>query len=151
MHIVTRDLVQLAAVARDKADAIRLAGGLLVKAGVVEGGYVAGMHVRERAMSTYLGGGVAMPHGTLDDVRFIKRTGISVVQIPAGVEWEPGERAYLIVGVAAVGDEHVDVLARLAEVVEDVALTKALVAATDPAEVTACLNGTGAQSAERGA
>jgi mannitol/fructose-specific phosphotransferase system IIA component len=151
VDILTPDLVQLGAVARDKGDAIRLAGELLVKAGVVEAGYVAGMHARERTMSTYLGSGVAMPHGTFDEARLIKRTGISVVQIPEGVEWGEGERAYVIVGIAAIGDEHVDVLSRLAEVVEDEALTKALVTATDPAEVVACLNGTGAPAAERGA
>jgi mannitol/fructose-specific phosphotransferase system IIA component len=150
VNILTADLVQLGAVARDKADAIRLAGELLVKAGVVEAGYVAGMHARERTMSTYLGSGVAIPHGTLDEVRFIKRTGISVVQIPAGVEWEADQRAYLVVGIAAIGDEHVDVLARLAEVVEDEALTKALVAATEPEVVVACLNGHGAPAPEQG-
>lgn len=142
MTIVTPDLVQLGAVARDKADAIRLAGELLVRGGVVEAGYVTGMHARERTMSTYLGSGVAIPHGTLDDVRFIKRTGISVVQIPAGVEWEAGERAYLVVGIAAVGDEHVDVISRVAGLVEDRALAQALVAASDPTDVTTYLNGT---------
>ena len=139
MNIVTPDLVQLGAEARDKADAIRLAGELLVKAGAVEAGYVAGMHARERTLSTYLGRGVAMPHGTFDDRQFVKRTGIAVVQIPAGVEWEAGERAYLVVGVAAVGDEHVDVLARLADIIENEALTNALVTATDPIAVVACL------------
>lgn len=149
MFTLTPDLVQLGAAARDKADAIRLAGALLVQAGVVEAGYVAGMHAREETMSTYLGAGVAIPHGTFGEVGLIKRTGISVVQLPAGVEWEAGERAYLIVGIAAIGDEHVDVLSRLAEVVEDEARIKALVATTDPAEVVACLNGAGAQAAEQ--
>ncbi len=142
MFTLTPDLVQLGAVARDKADAIRLAGELLVRAGVVEAGYVAGMHAREKTMSTYLGGGVAIPHGTFDEVGFIRRTGISVVQIPAGVEWEPGERAYVVVGIAAIGDEHVDLLSRLAEVIEDGVLVRSLVEATDPAAVVACLNHT---------
>ncbi len=151
MAIVTAELVQLNAVARDKVEAIRLAGALLVKAGCVEPGYVAGMEARERTMSTYLGSGVAIPHGTFDELGLIKRTGIAVVQIPAGVEWEDGERAYVVMGIAAIGDEHVDVLSRLAEVVEDEARIKALVAATDPGEVVACLNGSGAPAAEQGA
>lgn len=149
-EILTPELVQLGAVARDKAEAIRLAGELLVKGGVVEAGYVAGMHAREETMSTYLGSGVAIPHGTFDELGLIKRTGISVVQLPAGVEWEPGERAYVVVGIAAIGDEHVDLLSRLAEVVEDAALTRVLMAATDPAEVVSCLNRTGGgQAAEQ--
>ena len=49
----------------------------------------------------------------------MRRTGISVLQIPAGVEWEPGELAYLVIGIAASSDEHVGVLANLAEIIED--------------------------------
>jgi phosphocarrier protein FPr len=47
------------------------------------------------------------------------RTGISVLQVPAGIEWEPGEQAYLIIGIAALRDEHVAVLGNLAEVIDD--------------------------------
>lgn len=133
--VVTPELIQLGAQARDKEDAIRQAGELLVRAGCVTPAYVAGMHARERTMSTYLGSGVAIPHGTFDEIGLVQRTGISVLQVPAGVEWEDGERAFLIVGIAARGDEHVEVLQRLAEIVEDEALVSALVRATDPARV----------------
>jgi phosphocarrier protein FPr len=137
--VLTPDLVQLGAAAADKHEAIRRAGELLVRAGCVEPGYVAGMQAREQTMSTYLGGGVAIPHGTFDDRTLVRKTGISVVQVPQGVEWEPGEIAYIVVGIAALSGEHIDVLARLGEVVEDEALTRALVEATDPAAVVACL------------
>ena len=140
MLVLTPDLVQLGAAAADKAEAIRQAGELLVRAGCVAPAYVAGMHAREQTMSTYLGSGVAIPHGTYDDLSLVRRTAISVLQVPAGVEWEPGEMAYLVVGIAAVGDEHIDVLARLGQVVEDDAVTKWLFAATDPAAVVECLN-----------
>jgi phosphocarrier protein FPr len=132
--------VQLGAVAQDKAEAIRKAGELLVRAGCVEAGYVDGMQARERTMSTYLGSGVAIPHGTFDELKLVKRTGISFVQVPQGVEWEPGEKAYVVVGIAAIGDEHVELLSRLAQVVEDAALTRSLIEATDPAVVVECLN-----------
>jgi mannitol/fructose-specific phosphotransferase system IIA component len=146
MLVLTPDLVQLGAAATDKQDAIRQAGELLVRAGCVEPGYIAGMHAREQTMSTYLGSGVAIPHGTHDHLPFVRRTAISVLQVPAGVEWEPGEVAYLVVGIAAVGDEHIDVLARLGEVVEDEALTRRLVEATDPATVIECLSRAGGES-----
>ncbi len=139
MLVLTPDLVQLGAAAVDKAEAIRQAGELLVRAGCVESGYVAGMHAREQTMSTYLGGGVAIPHGRHADVALVRRTAISVLQLPQGVEWEPGEMAYLVVGIAAAGDEHIAVLARLGEVVEDEAITRSLFEATDPADVVACL------------
>lgn len=142
MLVITRDLVRLGATVADKADAIRQAGELLVRAGCVEPDYVAGMLDRERKMSTYLGAGVAIPHGTYDDVPHVRRTAISVLQVPAGVEWEPGETAYLVVGIAAVGDEHLDVLARLGEVAEDDAVIRRLVRATEPEAVVECLRHT---------
>jgi phosphocarrier protein FPr len=145
MLVLTPDLVQIGAVATDKGEAIRLAGELLVRAGCVEPGYIAGMHARERTMSTYLGGGVAIPHGTYEDLSLVRRTAISVLQVPQGVEWEPGEVAYLVIGIAAVGDEHINVLARLGEVVEDEALTRLLFAATDPAAVVECLSRAGGE------
>jgi mannitol PTS system EIIA component len=140
MDLLPTDLVRLGAAARDKEEAIRLAGELLVRASCVEPAYVDGMLARERTMSTYLGSGVAIPHGTFDDLARVRRTGVSVLQVPAGVEWEPGEVAYLVVGIAARGDEQVGLLQRLAQVVEDEALTRELLSATDPAAVVECLN-----------
>lgn len=148
MLVLTPDLVQLGAVAADKGEAIRQAGELLVRAGCVEPGYVAGMLTREQTMSTYLGSGVAIPHGTLAELALVRRTAISVLQVPAGVEWEPGEIAYLVIGIAAVGDEHINVLARLGEVVEDEALTRELLAASDPASVVACLSRPSSETGE---
>lgn len=133
MDILTPEMVQLKARASDKKDAIRQAGELLVQGKCVESAYVDGMLAREEIMSTYLGNGVSIPHGQYDDLSLIHRTGISVLQVPQGVEWEPGEIAYLIIGIAASSDEHVGVLARLAEVIEDEETTQQLIYATDPA------------------
>lgn len=143
MLALTADLVRLGATAADKHEAIRLAGELLVRAGCVGPGYVAGMQAREQTMSTYLGSGVAIPHGTYDALELVHRTAISVLQVPGGVEWEPGEMAYLVVGIAARGDDHIDVLSRLGELIEDEALTRRLVEAADAATIIACLRGAG--------
>lgn len=132
MAILSLDRIRLQATAVDKSDAIRQAGQLLVETGCVEAGYVAGMLAREETMSTYLGNGVAIPHGTYDNKEQVRQTAISVLQLPAGVEWEEGEKAYLIVGIAAASDEHVGVLASLAEVIEDEETTAALIHTTDP-------------------
>lgn len=137
--LLTPELVQLGARAASKEDAIRQAGELLVRAGCAAPGYVDGMLARERTMSTYLGSGVAIPHGTFDEIALVRRTGISVLQVPEGIEWEDGEKAYLVIGIAAQGDEQVEVLQRLAEVVEDEALTRSLIQAGDPALVVECL------------
>jgi len=140
MAILSLDRIRLQATATDKADAIRQAGELLVNTGCVDAAYVAGMLAREETMSTYLGNGVAIPHGTYDNKEQIHQTAISVLQIPAGVEWEDGEKAYLIVGIAAASDEHVGVLASLAEVIEDEDMTAQLIQTTDPALILTALS-----------
>lgn len=133
MSIISLGTVRLGASAADKEDAIAQAGALLVEAGCVTAAYVAGMLAREQTMSTYLGNGVAIPHGQFESRAEVRRAGISVVQLPAGVEWEPGERAFLVIGIAATEDEHLGVLANLAEVIEDPEAAAQLVGATDPA------------------
>ncbi len=132
MAILTEKRVLLNAHPQTKEEAIRLAGDLLVQDGCVAPEYIEGMLARERIMSTYLGNGVAIPHGQFDDREYIYCTGISVVQVPGGVEWEPGEKAYLVVGIAASKDEHVNVLANLADAVEDEAVVQELIRTTDP-------------------
>jgi mannitol/fructose-specific phosphotransferase system IIA component len=132
MDVLTKETVQLKAQATDKVDAIKQCGELLVKAGCVPPSYVDGMLAREQVLSTYLGNGIALPHGQLHDLETVYRTGMSVLQLPEGVEWEPGEQAYLVIGLAARSEEHVGVLANLVEVLQDPETTRQLVQATDP-------------------
>jgi phosphocarrier protein FPr len=88
---------------------------------------------REESMSTYLGSGVAIPHGIYENKDHVLKTGISVLQIPQGVAWdEDGEPVFLVIGIAASGDEHVGVLARLAEAVEDESVLNELIHTADP-------------------
>lgn len=133
MAILEADRIKLGATAESKSDAIRQAGELLVNSGCVEAGYVDGMLAREETMSTYLGNGVSIPHGEYENRNQILKTGISVLQLPDGVEWEDGEKAHLIIGIAASSDDHVGVLANLAEVIEDEELTETLIKTADPA------------------
>lgn len=132
MSIVSIEMVRVQGSATDKHDAIRQAGELLVQGGCVAPSYVLGMLAREQTMSTYLGNGVAIPHGQHENLGDVRRTGIAVLQLPAGVEWEPGELAYLVIGIAANADEHVGVLANLAEVIEDEDAAAELARTTDP-------------------
>jgi PTS system mannitol-specific IIA component len=133
MSILSKERIQLNAVAADRTDAIRQAGDLLVKSGSVLPEYVDGMLKRETTMSTYLGSGVAIPHGVYENKEHILQTGISVLQLPQGVEWdEGGEPVYLVIGIAASSDEHVGVLASLAEAVEDETILNELIHAADP-------------------
>ncbi len=119
-RILTEELVSLDSKVQTKEEAIQAAGDLLVQAGRVEAPYVLGMLARERTMSTLIGNGVAIPHGEFPDLKYIKETSISVLQIPQGVPWEEGELVYLVVGIASTFEEHIGILQNLANVVDEI-------------------------------
>ena len=102
----------------ERFEAIKLAGELLYEGGYVNEDYIDAMIEREKDLSTYIGQGVAIPHGVGEAKKKIKKTGISVLQFPDGVKFED-ETAYLVVGIAGVGNEHLKVLANLSEMIED--------------------------------
>jgi mannitol/fructose-specific phosphotransferase system IIA component len=132
MSILSKDRISLQAQAVDKADAIRKAGELLVKSGCVLPQYVDGMLAREKSMSTSLGNGVAIPHGVYENRDHILHTGLSVLQLADGVDWDEGEKVYLVIGIAASSDEHVGVLSNLADVIDDENNLAELLKTTDP-------------------
>jgi PTS system mannitol-specific IIC component len=101
-----------------KEEAIRKAGELLVARGAVEPAYVDAMQERERMVSTYMGMGIAIPHGTAQAKGTVKKTAISMVQYPEGVDFG-AEKAQLVFGIAGIGDEHLDLLAKIAGCLED--------------------------------
>jgi len=138
--ILSRETIRLQATVEDKEDAIRQAGELLVNAGCVKSEYIQGMLDREKTMSTFVGNGVSIPHGQFGDLEQVHRSGISVLQVPAGVEWQPGMIAYLIVGIAATHGEHISILQNLAEVVEEEETAKMLAQTTDPELILEYLN-----------
>lgn len=136
--VLTLDDIVLGHRCESMNEAIEHAGGLLVARGSVSDEYIDGMKQRETKTSTYLGNGVALPHGLLESKDHIRSTGIVVVQHPQGVDWQAGT-AHLVVGLAAVGDDHVRVLSQLAEVLQDEDLCKTLWHTTDAAFVYDCL------------
>ena len=132
MTILSKDRISLQASATDKADAIHKAGELLVKAGCVMPEYIDGMLTREQSMSTSLGNGVAIPHGIYENREHILRTGISVLQLADGVEWDEGEKVFMVIGIAASSDEHVGVLSNLADVIDNEENLAELLKTNDP-------------------
>lgn len=133
--------IQLQARATNKAEAIRLAGQLLVESGCIDAGYITSMLKRENVANTFLGNGISIPHGLPEDRDLIRQTGVAVVQIPAGVTWNPGETARLIVGIAARSDEHIEVLRRLTRVLGDVEQVTRLTQTTDTRDIVEALTG----------
>jgi PTS system mannitol-specific IIA component len=114
-EILSREAVRLGLRASDRSDAVRQSGQVLVDIGAVEPPYVEAMLEREEQISTSLGEGFAIPHGTDESRRWIRQTRLAFLQFPDGVDWGD-DNVIVCVGIAAQGDEHVGLLARLAEV-----------------------------------
>lgn len=121
----------------DKWQAIRLTGKKLLEKGCVEEPYIDAMVERETVVTTYLGEGVAIPHGVGTARSFIKRTGLVVLQFPDGVEFETGI-AHMLVGIAALEDEHMPLLASIADIMMQEEVLKPLLRSTDPDYIYNC-------------
>jgi phosphocarrier protein FPr len=134
VEVLPESAVRVGATAADRDAAIDLVGGMLVASGSVTGDYVAEMRARERIVSTYLGNGIALPHGTNEARAAVRRTGLAVAQFPKGVSWGD-EQAYLVIGLAALAEEHIAILARLATILGDEELCKRLAATNDANEI----------------
>ncbi|HEX4724571.1 MAG TPA: PTS sugar transporter subunit IIA [Pseudonocardiaceae bacterium] len=117
-EVLTADAVRLGRTAVDKNDAVSQCGALLVEIGAVEPPYQAAMHEREASMPTYIGEGVAIPHGTDESRRHVLRTALGVLQFPAGVDWD-GNEVTVCIAIAADGDQHIRLLSALAVVLLD--------------------------------
>ncbi|MFD6095874.1 PTS sugar transporter subunit IIA [Nocardiopsis flavescens] len=137
--VLTEDAVRLGRTAKDRADVIDQCGELLLELGAVDPGYLPAMHEREASVSTFLGEGVAIPHGTDPSRVHVKQTGLAVIQFPEGVDWG-GSTVNVAIGIAATGEEHLGILTALAGVLTDPDKAARLRGATDPADVVALLN-----------
>ena len=125
----------------DKTEAIRQVGELLVSSGNIEPGYIASMLAREKIANTFLGNGIAIPHGIPKDRELIRKTGVAVLQVPGGVEWNVGEKVHLVVGIAAKSDEHLEILANLTDVLSEPEEAARLATTSDATQIAARLSG----------
>lgn len=124
-QVIVADGIKLGQKPVTKEEAIQAAGELLVKLGYVDESYVDAMQEREKLVSTYMGMGVAIPHGTTQAKGTVKKTGIVFIQYPEGVDFG-AEKAQLVFGIAGIGDEHLDLLGKLCTLLEDPALLETL-------------------------
>ncbi|WP_149204264.1 PTS sugar transporter subunit IIA [Actinotalea subterranea] len=130
--------VLLGATAASKEEAIREAGAVLVRAGAVTPEYVDAMLERERSISTYMGNYLAIPHGTNEAKGTIVRSALCLVRYDEPVDWD-GNPVRVVVGIAGVGDEHLEILSRIALVFADMDQVQQVLDATTPAQVYAIL------------
>ncbi|WP_421670347.1 fused PTS fructose transporter subunit IIA/HPr protein [Rahnella sp. EDr1-12] len=133
MFQLSQQDIHLGAAASDKQDAIRQVAAALTQAGRVSEGYVDGMLARELQTSTYLGNGIAIPHGTTDTRDLVLDTGVQVYQFPQGISWGEDQTAYIVIGIAARSDEHLSLLRQLTHVLSDDSVAERM-AKTDSAE-----------------
>ena len=133
-QILARDSIVLEGTATGADAAIDEAGGLLVAAGAVDEGYVAAMHDREASVSTFMGNGLAIPHGTNEAKSSIRRSAMTFTRYPGGIDWN-GNPVTFVVGIAGQGDEHLELLQKVAMTFSDPAQVERLEQATSPDEI----------------
>ena len=132
--LLAESSIRLDLTAIDQEDAIRQTGAALLEAGAIDASYIDAMLERERSVSTFVGEGVAIPHGTLAGKDSVKNDALVVLRFPDGVDWD-GNDVRVCVGIAARGNGHIALLSQLAIVLLDPDKAAALRAATTSAEV----------------
>jgi mannitol/fructose-specific phosphotransferase system IIA component len=137
--------IKLAQTATSLSDAVDQVGRTLLDVGAVDAEYLPAMHERERSVSTFIGEGVAIPHGTDEARKYVRRTSLVVLQFPEGVDWG-GNDVRMCVGIAANGNEQVGILSSLARVLMDAELAAQLREAKDAETVIRILQSTNEES-----
>lgn len=138
-ELLAPSAIRLSESATDRDHAIIQCGQVLLETGAVTAAYLPTMLARERSISTYVGEGVAIPHGTLAGKDAVHRDALAVLRFPDGVDWG-GQQVTVCVAIAARGDGHTAILAQLAELLLDPTQAAALREATDPAQVRGLLS-----------
>lgn len=139
MSVLTPTQVRIHSDGATREAALQEATDILVAAGTVTPAYVDAMRQREETVSTYMGNGLAIPHGTNDTKDAILASALSVVRYDGGVDWD-GEPVTFVVGIAGQGDEHLEILSQIALLFSDEDEVAKLAAAQSPEELFALLS-----------
>ncbi|MFZ7753305.1 PTS sugar transporter subunit IIA [Bacillus velezensis] len=137
MEVLAKANIKLNQTVNSKEDAIRLAGQTLIDNGYVKNGYVEKMFEREETSSTFMGNFIAIPHGTEDAKDEVLHSGISVIQIPNGVEYGEGNTAKVVFGIAGKNNEHLDILSNIAIICSEEENIERLISANTEEELAA--------------
>lgn len=138
--VLPREAVRLNQHAASKDEAIRMAGQVLVDEGAADETYVEGMFTREGQISTYMGEGVAIPHGVNEVRDHINHAALGFLQFPDGVDWD-GNTCTLVIPIASSSDEHLEIMASLARVLANPETAKQLREASSVDKVLDLLRG----------
>ena len=102
-----------------KEDVIRRIGEILSSQGCTDESYTQAMLDKEKVFNTYIGNEIAIPHGIEEAKKYIKKTGLVLMTFPEGLDWGASEKVRVVIGIAAVGDEHLEVLQKIAMTFSD--------------------------------
>lgn len=133
--------IHLAAAASDKKNAIEQVAKALENAGYAKSGYAQGMLSRETQAPTFLGNGIAIPHGTTQTRDQVLKTGFAVFQFPNGIDWGDNQTAYIVIGIAAQSNEHLELLRQLTHIISDEHTADAMAKADTPEALKQLLMG----------
>lgn len=117
-ELLLRENIRVNCKADTQEQVIRQVGQMLVDSGYVKQSYVDGMVEREKTFSTFMGNGLALPHGVEAAKKEIKSSGIAVMIFPEGTDWD-GNKVNVVIGIAGVGEEHLDILSVIADKMMD--------------------------------
>lgn len=123
-----------------KNEALRRAGEFLVSRGYVTEEYIESMIERENMASTYLDYGISIPHCTVDGVKYIKNSGIVILQYPYGIDYGNGKKVYLIIAIASIRDKHMRIISRLSDLIDDSKIAEQLATTPDIDEIYGCFS-----------
>lgn len=140
MSVLTASRIRLHPGRATKDEALREAAALLEGAGAVTADYLASMQAREALVSTYMGNGLAIPHGTNETKDAILSSAVSFARYDGGVDWD-GDPVNFVVGIAGRGDEHLEILSQISLVFADDDGAARLRGAATPEEVLELLGG----------
>ena len=124
--LLLRENIRVNCKAQSKEQVIREVGQMLADSGYVDPSYVDAMIEREKTVSTFMGNGLALPHGVEAAKREVKSSGIAVMTFSQGIDWD-GNEVHMVIGIAGVGEEHMDILANIADIMMDEASSENLI------------------------
>lgn len=125
--LLYRENIRTGCIADSQEAVIRQVGQMLVDTGYVDQPYVEAMLEREKSFSTFMGNGLALPHGVEAAKKDIKASGIAVMTFPEGTDWS-GNTVKVVIGIAGVGEEHLQILSVIADKMLDADASEKLAA-----------------------
>lgn len=140
MSILKEANIQLNQTFTNKTEAIKATGQILVDQGYVKAEYIEQMLKREELSSTYMGNFISIPHGTEEGKEAVLESGLSVIQVPEGVDFGGGNIVKILIGIAGKGNEHLDILSQIAIVCSEVENVEKLVQAQTKEEIIQLLS-----------